>query len=44
MRGEKELPETFKKYVTFIEDFVETPIHIISVGPDRTQTIFRSNE
>ena len=44
MRGEKELPETFKKYVTFIEDFVETPIHIISVGPDRTQTIFRSAE
>ena len=44
MRGEKELPETFKKYVTFIEDFVETPIHIISVGPDRTQTIFRSTE
>ena len=44
MRGEKELPETFKEYVAFIEDFVETPIHIISVGPDRTQTIFRSTE
>ena len=44
MCGEKELPETFKEYVAFIEDFVETPIHIISVGPDRTQTIFRSTE
>ena len=42
MRSENELPDTFNEYVAFIEDFVQTPIQIVSVGPDRTQTIFRS--
>ena len=42
MRSENELPDTFNEYVAFIEDFVQTPIRIVSVGPDRTQTIFRS--
>ena len=44
MRSENELPETFNEYIAFIEDFVQTPIRIVSVGPDRTQTIFRSSE
>lgn len=34
------LPSTLKEYITFIEEFVKVPIKIISVGPDRTQTIF----
>jgi adenylosuccinate synthase len=34
-------PETFKRYVDFIEDYLKTPISIISVGPDRTQTVVR---
>jgi adenylosuccinate synthase len=34
------LPYTLKEYITFIEEFVKVPIKIISVGPDRTQTIF----
>lgn len=33
------LPESLKKYIKFIEDFVEVPVKMVSVGPDRTQTI-----
>ena len=36
-----ELPSQLKGYVTFIENFLETPIRLVSVGPDRKQTIFR---
>lgn len=36
-----ELPETFKDYVAFIESEVGVPVTIISVGPDRTETIFK---
>jgi len=34
-----ELPQTMKDYIAFIEDFIGIPIRLISVGPDRTQTI-----
>lgn len=34
-----ELPQTMKDYIAFIEDFIGIPIKLISVGPDRTQTI-----
>lgn len=44
MRNESELPSSFIDYITFIEDFVKAPICIVSVGPDRTQTIFRTSE
>lgn len=37
----EELPETFRKYVAFIEKEVGVPVKILSVGPDRDQTIFR---
>ena len=36
-----ELPSQLKEYVTFIENFLETPVRLVSVGPDRKQTIFR---
>lgn len=36
-----ELPETFINYVQFLERELETPIKIISVGPDREATIWR---
>ena len=36
-----ELPSQLKEYIAFIEDFLETPIRLVSVGPDRKQTIFR---
>ena len=33
------LPQTLLEYIQFIEKVVEIPISIVSVGPDRTQTI-----
>ena len=34
-----ELPSELKKYIDFIEKELEVPIKIVSVGPDRKQTI-----
>lgn len=34
-----DLPDPFKRYVSFIEDAVGIPVSIISTGPDRDQTI-----
>jgi adenylosuccinate synthase len=34
-----ELPQELKQYIEFIEKEVEVPIKIVSVGPDRKQTI-----
>jgi adenylosuccinate synthase len=34
-----ELPDGLKDYVKFIEDAVGVPVKIVSVGPDRSQTI-----
>ncbi len=34
-----ELPETFKSYMQYIEDEIKVPIKIISVGPNRNETI-----
>jgi adenylosuccinate synthase len=39
--SEEELPQAFKDYIAFLEKQLETPIAIISVGPDREQTIIR---
>ncbi|MCR4965321.1 MAG: adenylosuccinate synthase [Bacteroidales bacterium] len=36
-----ELPQVFKDYIRYIEEFTGTKISIVSVGPDRTATIFR---
>lgn len=33
------LPETAKKYIKAVEDFTDVPVKIISVGPERNQTI-----
>ncbi|HPW79046.1 MAG: Adenylosuccinate synthetase [Bacteroidetes bacterium ADurb.Bin037] len=41
IRREEELPFEFMSYVRFIEDAVGIPIKIISLGPDREQTIIR---
>ena len=38
---EDQFPEAFKEYVKFLELQLETPIKIISIGPDREQTIVR---
>lgn len=36
-----ELPQELKEYIEFIEKEVEVPIKVISVGPDRKQTIIK---
>ena len=39
--GYDNLPDTMKKYIAFIEEEVDCPITIISLGPQRHQTILR---
>ncbi|MGB1445454.1 MAG: adenylosuccinate synthase [Flavobacteriaceae bacterium] len=41
MSTEQEFPAEFNAYIAFLEKELETPIKIVSVGPDRKQTIFR---
>ena len=41
MQSENEFPEEFNALLSFIEDELEVPIKIVSVGPDRAQTIIR---
>ncbi|CCX46805.1 adenylosuccinate synthetase [Bacteroides sp. CAG:927] len=41
MKSEDEFPETFSNYIRFLEEQLRTPITIISIGPDRCQTIVR---
>ena len=36
------LPSELKKYIGFIEQFCNIPITLVSVGPDREETIFRA--
>ena len=42
MKSENEFPEEFNAYLTFLEEELGVPIIIVSVGPDREQTIDRS--
>ncbi|MFK8269934.1 adenylosuccinate synthase [Capnocytophaga stomatis] len=37
----KELPKELNDYISFLEKELEVPITLVSVGPDRTQTIVR---
>ena len=39
--SEDQFPKEFKAYIDFLEAQLETPIKIISIGPDRDQTIVR---
>ena len=41
MQSENEFPEEFNAYLSFLEEELGVPIHIVSVGPDREQTIIR---
>ena len=38
---ESQFPKAFSDYIRFLEQQLETPIKIISIGPDRDQTIVR---
>jgi adenylosuccinate synthase len=41
MTDEAQFPATFKAYIDYIEKAVGVPITLVSVGPDRAQTILR---
>ena len=41
MQSESEFPKEFKDYIHFLEKELEVPIKIVSIGPDRAQTIIR---
>ena len=41
MREEASLPSELSNYITYLENHLETPITVVSVGPDRKQTIER---
>lgn len=43
MRSESELPDELIQYVKYLEDKLDVPITVVSVGPDRTQTIQRNS-
>lgn len=41
MERAEQLPDTLHDYIEFLEEELQVPIKIVSVGPDRTQTIHR---
>lgn len=41
MRSEDEFPEEFNNYLSFLEAELGVPVAIVSLGPDRKQTIIR---
>ncbi len=41
VRRYEEFPEAFRRYVEFIEEETGVPVKVISVGPDREETIVR---
>ena len=42
IKNENDLPLELIEYIDYIESFVQVPIKLISVGPDRKQTIYRN--
>ena len=40
-KSEDEFPQEFKNYIKYLESELNVPISIVSVGPDREQTIIR---
>jgi len=40
---EDQLPENARKYVARLAELTRTPVHVISTGPDRVQTIVVDN-
>jgi len=41
MSEAQQLPKALNDYISFLEKELEVPIKIVSVGPDRKQTIYR---
>lgn len=44
MQSEDEFPEEFNAYLSFLEEQLGVPVKIVSLGPDREQTIERYTE
>jgi len=44
IKSQNEFPEELNNYISFIEDEMKIPVSIASVGPNREQTIFLSQE
>ena len=44
LTSEDQFPKAFCDYINFLEQQLETPITIISIGPDREQTILRNGK
>lgn len=42
-KSEADFPKEFKDYIAFLEKELDTPVTILSVGPDREQTIVRES-
>ncbi len=40
IKKREELPKNAQKYIEFIEDYLNIPIKIISIGPEREETIY----
>lgn len=40
IRQYDDLPETFKQYMNYVQTSIDTKLSMISIGPDREQTIF----
>lgn len=43
LRSIDELPKELEQYIHYLEEALEVPITIVSVGPDRSQTLFRNS-
>ena len=41
IKSANELPNALNQYIEYLEKHLEVPITVVSVGPDRTQTLFR---
>ena len=41
MKGDAKLPSELNEYIEYLEKELNVPIKIVSVGPDRTQTVYR---
>jgi adenylosuccinate synthase len=42
--GSDAMPDSLEQYIHFIEQETGVPIRLVSVGPDRKETIFRKFE
>jgi adenylosuccinate synthase len=41
--GYEALPEAAREYLSYIEAETDTPVYAVGVGPDREQTVVRTN-